>query len=509
MSAQAFLLGLDIGTTNLKCIIVNDLLEVVAFAESEYNITTPERGRAEQDPNEWWVVLGKVVREALKNLDEKSIKEIVGISISSQGGTLVPVDENGQALYPAILWLDQRSKVQTDRLETEYGIDYFYLKTGWKLNAGLPLPKILWLRENEPEIFQKTFKFLNTSDYIVYKLTGKYLIDSSSACITMLYNLIKKQWDEDILSMIGISKEKLSEIVSPGEKVGNLTNEASKNLGLPKGIPIYAGGHDQFCVALGTGVINPGEVLLSGGTAWVLVSITDRIVFDTQNYLALEEHVIPERWGILSSIPAGGASMKWLKEILNREYKEIDEGVKDIMSKYNSLLFFPYLTGAGAPHWNLDYLGTILGLRLEHNYRDIARSLMEGVGFEVLWTLGILKSLGLEPKDLRIVGGCTKSPIWPQIIANITGIDIIIPKISECGALGASILAGLGSGIFSSLEDIPNLGEPRLLIPADRNRTNEYLHLFSYYKSVFDSLSRLYKEIFKNLEKGGNYAEPS
>ncbi|HPO81995.1 MAG TPA: FGGY family carbohydrate kinase [bacterium] len=494
-STHALLLGLDIGTTNIKCMIANDLLEVETLAESECDIVASEGGRVEQNPDEWWSTLIKVVRKALEGLDDDDIKQIVSISLSSQGGTLVLVDKYGQILYPAISWLDQRSRLQKNKLEERFGLDFFYLKTGWGLNEGLPLPKMLWLKENEPEVFQNVSKFLNTSDYIAYKLTGEYLIDSSSACITMLYNLSKRQWDEDILSIAGISKERLSEIVNPSDMIGKLTDDAARVLGLPKGIPVYAGGHDQFCVALGAGVIEPGEVILSGGTAWVLVSITDNLIFDTKNYLAVEEHVISDRWGLIASIPAGGASMKWLRDMLKREYKDIDRGVEDIISRDNTLFFFPYLTGAGSPHRNLEHLGTILGLKLEYDYKDIAKSLMEGVGYEVLWILEAFRDLKVEPRKLKMVGGCTRSPVWPQLIANITGVGIDIPEVSECGALGASILAGLGAQVFTSSKAISDLYKSRISIFPNKDLTNKYLQLFKCYRTIYDDLSKLYKKI--------------
>jgi xylulokinase len=312
----------------------------------------------------------------------------------------------------------------------------------------------------------------------------------------MLYNLAKRQWDEDLLAIGGISKLNLSELVNPTQEIGPLTSEAARELGLRLGLPVYAGGHDQFCAALGAGVISPGETLLSGGTAWVLLCVVDSLIFDNHNYLAIEEHVIPGLWGILSSIPAAGVSMRWLNSFTGEQgYGVIDNEAGDVSPGSDGLFFLPHLTGAGAPHWESNHQGTILGLRLGHTRGHVSRALMEGVGYEVRWVLECFRDLGTKPKVLKMLGGGSRSSVWPQIIADVAGLEVEIPDVSDAGALGAAILAGLGYGVFASVGSLADLVRPSVLIQPAEPALEKYSQLFSLYKAVFEALSKLYEKI--------------
>ena len=297
------LLGIDVGTTGTKSILLDGEGRIVCSSYKKYSRSCTENGHVEQDAEDWWKALSYTVRECTKVLDSKD--EVKAISLSTQGGSMVPVDADGDPLANAVTWMDTRGAEQHEALLKLNGEDFYYLRSGWRLSNSFNLIQIVWLRDNVPKVFEKAAKFLSTIDFINRRLTGEFRIDPTSAGMTQLFNIIEHKWDERILALAGLSTERLPEITNSGEVVGTLSRNAALELGLSKTVRVVSGGHDQYCAALGAGAIDTGDVLLSTGTSWVILAVADHPVLNTAFYPAPGQHVVGGRWGVISYTPAG------------------------------------------------------------------------------------------------------------------------------------------------------------------------------------------------------------
>ena len=497
------LLGIDVGTTATKTLLINQRGETLALAQQEYKIIPSHNAWIEQDPGDWWNAIVKTVKRVVKNDEVK--KRIKGISLSTQGGTLIPVGSQGKPLRKAITWLDQRAAKQGEKLREKFGDHYFYKQTGYKPRSGLPLLYICWLKDNEPELFKKANKFLFVNDYIIYRLTGRYCTDPSNASITMLYNLKLGNWDEQLLQTAGISRERLSEVKDSGIPIGKLTRLAAKILNLSQEVIVSSGGHDQYCASLGSGAFRDGSCLVSCGTAWVLLCSSGKAVFDAESNITPGRHVIKDKWGAMFAISSGGVVMEWFKDNLisrciddnkDNTYDLYDKKAKDILAGSNNLLFFPHFIGSTAPTYQPSAKGAIVGLTLSHTKYEIFRSIMESLGFETLWNIEVIEKLGISIKKIKMIGGAVKSNLWPQIIADIIGKRIFIPSMTEAACLGAAILAGVGAGVFKTPEEgFGNLQiKEKEIVPLQDNMV-KYRDLFKIYKETFWKLQDSYKSL--------------
>lgn len=487
------ILGVDIGTTGTKAIAINSQGEILASAYQGYNTYTDHNSWAEQDAMDWWDAVINTIRECIQ---KEEIRQCVkGIGLSSQGGSLVPVDNQGKPLRRAITWMDQRAAIQSIRFKENNPQDYFYRTTGWKLGNGLNAVQIRWLQENEPEIFRNTYKFLSTIDFIIHQMTGEFYIDPSSAGITQLMNFQEKVWDPTILKWLDITKNYLPLIRDSGEIVGKIKPGIQEQLGLPGNVLVVTGAHDQYCAAVGAGVVESGDVLLATGTAWVVLGISDDIKPDVHSYLSQSRHAAEGKWGTMGTLGAAGKAMEWFKNNLGKtinnkdggqteEYGEIDRKVLDKPPGSNGLTFYPHFNGAPYPSRSSSTKGTLLGLDLNHNRYDIARALMEGVAFDTRWMLETCFYKNSTNCNLIMTGGATQSQLWPQMIADVTGMPILIPQVKHMACLGAAIIAGKAIKWFPSIIE----GSHRFAKGIDRYDPNPV------YKEQYQNLFQLYKE---------------
>ncbi len=496
---MALLIAVDVGTTATKTILVNERGSVLARAEKSYKIIPSHKTWVEQNPEDWWQALKQTIREAVSQ--KKLREEVKTIILSTQGATLVPVDRKGKPLRMAITWLDNRAKKESDLLNEKFGEGFFYERTGWKLRSGQPLLEICWLRENEPEVFHNAHKFLFVNDYLIHKLTGIYRNDPSNCSITMLYNLRSAKWDQELLEIAGITTDKLSSIEPSGFPVGQLIPAAADELGLSGKVIVCNGAHDQYSASIGAGTCHSGDLLLSCGAAWVLLCTTDKGIFDAKTNIIPGRHALPDKWGAMATISSGGVVMEWFKNNFidkneTNSYHLYNKKAKDIPAGSNNLLFFSHFIGSSAPTWQSNAKGGLIGLTLSHTKYDVFRSIMEGLSFEVLWNLEVIRKLGISIKKIKMIGGATKSNLWPQIVADITGERVFVPSLAEAACLGAAILAGVGAGIFKN----PEQGFEKLqikekeIIPSQVNRA-KYKELFKVYKETFWKLQDSYRRL--------------
>ena len=457
-----YVLGVDVGTTGTKAMVVDHNGRIIASAYKGYPLITSGEGFVEQSAEDWWDAFVATSRQCISKIEDTH--NIRAVSISSQGASMVPVDENNLPLCNAMVWMDSRGNSIKDEILKSKTDGWFYSKTGWKLLSGLNTVKIKWLGENQPDIFNKTHKYLTTMDYVNFKLTGRYVIDPTNASITQLMNATRKEWDGDILDYLNIGREKLPELLPSGSVVGNLSRDAADILGMDVNTPVINGGHDQYCAAIGAGALNDGDIILSTGTAWVVLAISNKLHFDEVTNISIGPHVIDGLWGALTSIPTAGLAMEWFREKLGQRelnqgilesesFREIDMKAAGRLNSAQNLLFYPCFSGRGFPNWSLKSKASILGLSLEHDCYDIARAIMEGVAFEMKHVLEGYKELGYAVNNLRIMGGATRSDLWMDIITNTVECSAIRFKEPDIACLGAVIIAGAASGVFEDYAD--------------------------------------------------------
>jgi xylulokinase len=482
-----FLIGIDIGTTNIKGSLYSVEGELIDYASVAYNSYTPKNNYHEQNPDDWVNGFIDVLRRLSKSSSIK--KNILAISLSTQGGTVIPVGEDYKPLHNAITWLDRRGEEilnGNDELLSR-NID-FYNKTGWRLDTNVSFMPLYWLKEKRSDIFKKIHKVLFVNDYMLKVLTGINLQDPSNASITLFYNIIKRKWDIEILDLIGLNKDNFSEVKNSGEVVGFLNDNICNKLNIEGKVAIVNGGHDQYCSALGAGLLDENEILLSTGTAWVIFKMLRKPLFDSKRFFASGRNIIKDRFGLIYTIPAAGASLKWFAlNIMNLGsekdlFKIIGENINKFNNKKNNILFYPYLTGNFGPDFNLSEKASFYNLEVGHNYIDLTKSIMEGIGFQLNKILTIFNEKNIETKIIKMVGGATKSKIWPNIISDITNREILIPVDMDCdfATKGAAVLAGYGIGIFNSLKE----GYGKMTIAFNRIKPN--IDNNNFYKIKFN-----------------------
>lgn len=497
-----YVLGVDVGTTGTKAVLIDDKGRVLKKAYKGYKLYKPGAALVEQKAEDWWASVVATIRECTNELTDKH--NMMAISLSTQGASIVPVDAQGEPLSNAISWMDRRGNTQLKELLDRYDQEFYYKKSGWILEAGGNLVIIKWLKDNKREVFDKTHKFLSTLDYINFKLTGEYVIDPTNAGITQLMDITTGDWDEQLLEVAGIKRNKLAVIVEPGTIIGNLTVEAATQLGLDASVKVINGAHDQYCAALGSGLFQKGDMVLATGTAWIVTGIFDKPVYD-KSYIAPGRHVISGIWGALASIPTGGVSMEWYSDNIALKiqkgdqldtecFKDIDEKIMSTGKKAEGLFFYPYYNGSGYPKWNSSVKASFIGLGLEHDRYDIALAIMEGLAFEANIAFGRFAEMGCTASRLKMLGGAAKSRLWPEIVAAVSGMSVIKMKETDSASIGAAIIAGKGCGMFDNFIDgYEKLGLEEISVEPDSKKRDYYCEKFDRYKRGIELLEAFYK----------------
>jgi len=488
------LLGIDVGTTGVRALLFDPSSRRCHIADRSYELFLPEPGRAEQDPDQIWEATKSATAEVLRTADGT---QTVSLSISSQGGTLIPLDEKFKPRGNAIVWMDHRAKAQADALTSEFGKEFFYKKTGWPLTGCLPFLQIRWLKEERPELFRRISRFAFVGDYMTYKLSGMWVADPSSASITMLYNLKDGTWDEELLKMAGIREDQLPQLADSGRLIGAVKPSVARKIGFRgREMLVSTGGHDQYCASLGAGALEDGDLLLSGGTAWVLLLTSGVALFDARSFLSPGRHVMKGLWGLMGSISGAGAGVRWLAGLLrgkkspggeeSRLYRSIEREGMGLPPGSEQLFFYPHFLGATAPTWEADAKGAIVGLGLHHRPAHVFRALLEGIGFEVLWNVETFRSLGAKVSSVSMIGGAARSLIWPRIISNILDMPVRIPRIKEAACVGAAVLGGLGAGTIKDYrEGIDAFLSGSSVVNPDPEDSRRYRELSARYRSGF------------------------
>jgi len=455
------LVGIDISTTAVKAILIDSRGGVVGSASTPVNLAIPRPGWSEQDPADWWDATVASIRALLDRLS-LSPKSIVSLGLTGQMHGAIFLDALGDIIRPAILWNDARSAAQCAEITDLIGEDRLREITGNPALVGFQAPKILWLREHEPENFSKVRHILLPKDYIRYRLSGEFATDTSDAAGTLLLDLAQRDWSDEILSKLSIPREWLPDVHEGPDVTGHVTVEASQLTGLPAGTPVVAGAGDNAAAAIGSGVVQEGTGLLSLGTSGVIFVPTNTPRIDPTGALHAFCHAIPGAYHLMGVILSAGGSLHWARDVIsghgpNRaeldDYDTFIELATHIVPGADGLFFLPYLAGERTPHMDPTARGAWIGLSLAHRREHMIRAVLEGVAFALRDAWERMKMLGMAPPMLRIVGGGVKSAAWREIIAAVLDVPLQRLAMDEGAAFGAAILAGVGAGTYQDAKE--------------------------------------------------------
>jgi xylulokinase len=477
--------GLDVGTGGARAVAVNDSGEVVAEASSEYPLHNPRPGWTEQDPEDWWEgakeVLAKVAAEAGK---------VGGIGLTGQMHGSVFLDASDQVIRPALLWNDQRTQAQCDRITQAVGEERLISISGNPALTGFQAPKIVWLREEEPENYGRLSRVLLPKDYVRLRLTGEYATDASDAAGTLLLDMQARDWSGEILNALEISNDLMTRVYEGPENTGALRKEVAEELGLPPGIPVAAGGGDNAAAAVGTGIVGPGLVNSSVGTSGVLFAYAGEFNPDPSGRLHAFCHAVPGAYHLMGVTLSAGGSLSWWRETLGGDFDELVEAASDVPPGSEGLVFLPYLSGERAPHLDPKARGAFFGLTARHGAKHMTRAVMEGVIFSLRDSLDIMRDLGVPVDDVRATGGGARSELWRQLQADIYATPIRRTIADEGPAFGAALLAGVASGSYADVDEATSVVELREEITEpDTERAKIYEEHYEVYRSLYPATS--------------------
>lgn len=485
-------LGVDVGTSALKVLVWRPGGESVARGSATYQVNHPHPGWTEQDPDQWWRAMATATRSAVSaaGVDPRNIR---ALALSTQGGTLVPVDAAGNPVRPAVIWSDTRCARERLDVVAEAGERLVYETCGWTLGQALNLLQLRWLRRNEPQVFAHTAQFLSVPDFLAMRLTGRPALDPSNAGVNQLASVLTGRWSDDLLALAGIEADRLGEIIPAGDVVGALRSDAADHLGLEPGIPVINGGHDQYCVALGCGVVEPGDVFIGSGTAWVTAGIRAEPHFDFERGTSISRHVIPGLFGELASLESGGAALEWWRRLMAKDgalpsWPELSAGVSGKTGL--APLFLPYMKGCPFPRPVHDAPGVIWGLDPAHDAFDLAASVMAGVAFQTAWALQAIAAA----RPACFSGGAARNTWWTQFMADVSPVPIRVVPEPDAGALGAAMLAASGAGL-ASLADAPQASAGHVVTPGPlaesrRDGLHRYVEVATAVLSASHSMRR-------------------
>ena len=450
----AYLLGIDVSTTATTALLIDERGEVVAVAATEYPFETPQPLWSEQDPAVWWYATVQSIRQVIAQaaIDPAAI---AAIGLTGQMHGLVLLDEAGAVLRPAILWNDHRTAAQCDESRARLGKEELIRLTGNDALTGFTAPKILWVRQEEPEIFSRARHALLPKDYLRYLLTGELATDRADGAGMLLLDLQTRDWSPTVLQALELPADFVPRAYEGPEVTGHVSAMAAQDTGLVAGTPVVAGGGDQAAGAVGVGAVAEGIVSLALGTSGVVFATVNSPFYEPQGRLHAFCHAVPGRWHLMGVMLAAAGSLRWYRDTLapGMEYDELLAPAAAIAPGSEGLLFLPYLTGERTPHPDPLARGAFVGLTVRHAQPHLTRAVLEGVAFGLRDSFELMKGVGLTAiRQVRISGGGARSPLWRQILADVLNSELVTVNTTEGAAYGAALLAGVGAGIWRDVD---------------------------------------------------------
>ena len=493
---MAYVIGLDLGTSAVKAIAVNREGVVAGEASVSYPLFHDQPGYSEQRPEDW--VNGTV--QAVKQLMSEAgiaAEEVEGLSFSGQMHGLVLLNKHGEVLRRAILWNDTRTTAQCRLIESRLGDRLLDIAKN-KALEGFTLPKLLWVKEHEPDIMKQAAVFVLPKDYVRYRLTNKLALDYSDAAGTLLLDVSKREWSAEIAEAVDIPLYLCPPLVESHEQTGCLTPEIAEAMGLNTAVRVFAGGADNACGAIGAGILEPGSAMCSIGTSGVILAYEEDQAADYRGKLHFFNHGEEQAYYVMGVTLAAGYSLSWFKDTFAKDlsYDELLDGVEHIPAGSNGLLFTPYLVGERTPHADADIRASFIGMSGSHTLKHAARAVMEGITFSLRESLDLMRASGKSVREIISIGGGAKNETWLQMQADIFNTDVVQLESEQGPALGAAMLAAYGCGWFDSLQACKSafLRSANRWTPQSETAAR-YEELFPIYRDIYEATRGLNKRL--------------
>ena len=487
-------IGIDLGTSAMKLLLVNEQGTILRSAVREYPLLFPCAGWAEQDPAKWWEALLSGTAELLTGIDRQSVK---GIGAGGQMHGLVILDGNDDVIRPAILWNDGRAAKETEYLNTVIGKEKLSSLTANIAFAGFTAPKLLWMKDREPENFAKIGKIMLPKDYLNYRLTGIHACDYSDASGMLLLDVKKKCWSKEMMEICGVREEQMPRLYDSFEVIGSLKPEVASLLGLGTDVKVVSGAGDNAAAAVGCGVVGEGGCNISLGTSGTVFISSKEFRSDDHNALHAFAHA-DGGWHLMGCMLSAASCNKWLcEEILKtRDYAAEQLPITDEKLGCNSVFFLPYLMGERSPINDTDARGTFTGLRMDSTRADLVQAMLEGVAFAIRDSIEVAKSIGICVPRARLCGGGARSPLWRRILANVLNIPLDLPKTEEGPGYGAAMLAMVGLGAYESVEScVEALTGITGIIEPEPELAKKYEEQYEKFRQIYPAMKELFPKI--------------
>ncbi len=495
-----YYLGIDISTTSSKALLMDEAGNVVAIASSPHTLQTPKPLWSEQSPLEWWEAATTSIQAVTRKANIQG-GDIAAIGLTGQMHGLVLLDGKGQVLRPAILWNDQRTQAQCDEIHQRIGRNKFIQITGNMSLPGFTAPKILWVKENEPEVFAKVAHVLLPKDFVRYQLTGEYAMDKADGSGTVLLDLKQREWSGEVLSKLDIPRDWMPPLYEGPQVTGNLTMAAAAMTGLKAGTPVMAGGGDQSAQAVGVGAVQPGIIGLTVGTSGVVFATTPSALVEPEGRLHAFCHAVPGMWHLMGVMLSAAGSLQWFRDTLapGMSFDDLLQEAETTPTGSEGLLFLPYLSGERTPHPDPLARGAFVGLTLRHGRGHMTRAVLEGVAFGLKDIFNLIQSAGIEAiTEVRASGGGTKSQLWRQIMASVLECDLVTVNAVEGAAYGAALLAAVGTSAWADLatacEQVIRITS---FVGPEAQQTSIYRGIYSIYRDLYPALKSSFTKVHK------------
>lgn len=487
-----YFIGIDLGTSAVKLLLMDKDGVIKKAVSREYSISFPKPGWSEQNPEDWYRQTMDGLGELISDIDKS---KVAGIGFGGQMHGLVVLDKNDNVIRPTILWNDGRTAKETEYLNNKIGKDRLSDYTANIAFAGFTAPKILWMKNHEPENFNRISKIMLPKDYIVYRLTGIHCSEPSDASGTLLFDVKNKCWSKEMMEICGVTEEQLPTIYESYEVVGNIKDEIAEEFGLSKDVRVVAGAGDNAAAAIGTGTVGEGRCNVSLGTSGTIFVSSEKFKLDKNNALHAFAHGDGNYHLMGVVLSAASCNKWWMEDILKT--KDFDKEQKDIHKLgENQVYFLPYLMGERSPHNDPKAKGAFIGMTMETTRKDMTLAMMEGVAFAIRDSYEIAKSLGINIERTKMCGGGGKSPLWRQILANVLNLKVDILAVEEGPALGGAMLAAVGCGVYDSVEDMAKkIIKIKTTVEPNPEVVALYDERYRVYRSIYPRLKELFPEM--------------
>lgn len=486
-------LGIDVGTTGAKAVLVDEEGRVMASSTHDYPLLVPRPGWTEQEPHAWWEATVRSIRDVLAS----GKGQVDGVGLTGQMHGLVALDAKGEVLRPAILWNDQRTADEAAWITERVGAERVLQLTSNPVLTGFTAPKLFWVRRHEPHVYDRIAHVLLPKDYVRYRLTGVFATDVADASGTSWFDVRARRWSDEMLAALEVPRSWLPDVFESPEVVGRVSEEAAVQTGLRAGTPVVAGAGDQAAQAVGAGIVRGGLVSVTIGTSGVVFAHLEALQVDPRGRTHTFCHAVPGKWHVMGVMLAAGGSLRWLRDCLGvadwyqagaDPYDRMTEEAAEVPPGSEGLLFLPYLSGERTPHADPFARGAFVGLTLRHRRSHLIRAVLEGVAFGLRDALEIIRGMGIGITQVRASGGGARSALWRQILADVFGTELVTVAVTEGAAYGAALLAAVGVGAFPTVE-----------VACDRAVRIAERTVPGAHRQRYEELYRLYVELYPRM----------